>query len=361
MKLFKPILLGEKQLKNHIVMAPMTRGRATPEGIVQGMTAIYYGQRATAGLIITEATNISQQATGSPFTPGIYNQEQIIAWKKVTEEVHTAGGTIYMQLWHTGRVGHSIDRNGTLPVAPSAISIPGQQHFTTHGLKPYEVPAELSTSEIKQIIEDYRQAAINANEAGFDGVELHSAFGYLPNQFLVDGANKRTDGYGGSVFNRSRFVLEVMEALISVWGPDKVGIKLSPSNYFNGMTESDPVKLYNYLIGELNEMPLAYLHLMQPMAMFPLDAFPQYPRDVLTAFAKLFERPIMVNSGYTMETAESELIKGRAELVSFGTLYIANPDLVERFKRNADLNQPDQTTMYGGQEKGYIDYSFLKA
>lgn len=359
MKLFESINLGNIKLNNRIAMAPMTRSRATQNGVVQDMTVVYYHQRATAGLLITEGINISEQAIGSPHTPGIYNQEQIDAWKKVTEKVHEDGGVIYAQLWHTGRVGHSSAKNGALPVSASAIPIYGQQHFTMQGPQAYETPVELTSDGIQQVIEDYKQAALNAIEAGFDGVELHGAFGYLPNQFLLDGSNKRMDEYGGSIENRSRFVLEVMEGLVSAVGVDKAGIKLSPSSLYNGMTDSNPIELYSYLIAKLNKMPLAYLHLMQPLAMFPLDEFQNYPKDVLTAFGHLFDKTIISNGGYSRESAESELEKNRAQLISFGAPYIANPDLVTRFKLDAELNQPDQASMYGGQEQGYIDYPFL--
>jgi N-ethylmaleimide reductase len=233
MKLLKPIKLGNKTLKNKMVMAPMTRSRADVNGIIGESTIKYYSQRVSAGLIITEAINISKQATGSLLTPGIYNSEQMNAWKKVTSEIHKQGGVIYAQLWHTGRVGHSLVKNGELPVAPSAIAINGQQHFTMDGMKDYETPKELTISEIKEIIQDYKKATINAIEAGFDGVELHAAFGYLPNQFLAESSNTRNDEYGGNHQNRNRFVLEVLNEMIDAIGPDKVAIRLSPTSIYN--------------------------------------------------------------------------------------------------------------------------------
>jgi N-ethylmaleimide reductase len=357
MKLLQKTRLRNLELQNSIAMAPMTRSRASNTGVVNDLTVLYYTQRASAGLIISEAINISEQALGSPFTPGIYSIEQINAWKKVTDVVHEKGGKIFAQLWHTGRVGHSVDKNGILPVAPSSISIQGQQHFTSQGPKDYETPRSLETSEVKQIILDYKQAALNAMEAGFDGVELHAAFGYLPNQFLVESANQRTDEYGGSIENRSRFVLEVMKAMVEAIGENKVGIKLSPSIPFNSIIDSNPIALYTYLINEFNNLPLAYIHLMN--AMYPTDNLPQYPRDVLDTFGKLTQHTVIANGGYTRESGERELERGLAKIISYGALFLANPDLPKRFELNAELNSPDRATMYGGGEKGYTDYPTL--
>lgn len=357
MQLLNEITAGALPLKNRVAMAPMTRARATAEGLVTESTALYYAQRATAGLLISEGVNISEQAIGNPFTPGIYNEAQIAAWKKVTDAVHAKGGTIVMQLWHTGRVAHSAVKNGELPVAPSAIRIEGQQHYTPAGPADFEIPRALENEEVKAIIRQYAVAAANARKAGFDGVELHSAFGYLPNQFLVDGANQRTDEYGGSIENRSRFVLEVMNELVNVYGPGRVGIKLSPVIPYNGITDSDPKALYTYLISKLNELPLAYLHLMR--AMMPIDAFPHWPKDVLGTFAPLFDKTIIANGGFDRETAEETISSGQSHLVSFGASYIANPDLVKRFEMNAALNEPDRNTFYGGGDAGYIDYPVL--
>lgn len=357
MKLLKETKIGNLVLQNSMAMAPMTRSRADINGIVSELTVLYYTQRSSAGLIMSEAINISEQAIGSPFTPGIYNQDQIEAWKKVTQVVHENGGKIFAQLWHTGRVGHSIDKNGVLPVAPSAIAIQGQQHFTSQGPKDYETPRALEHAEIKHIVKDYEQAALNAMEAGFDGVELHAAFGYLPNQFLVESSNQRTDEYGGSVENRSRFVLEVMEAMVQAIGADKVGIKLSPSIPYNSIIDSDPTTLYNYLLRSLDKLPLAYIQLMN--AMFPTDDLPQYPRDVMGVFGPASKHMIIANGGYTRESGEAELDKGIASMISYGSLFISNPDLPKRFELNAELIQPDRATMYGGGEKGYTDYPFI--
>ncbi|MEK7433175.1 MAG: alkene reductase [Cyanobacteriota bacterium] len=357
MKLLEKIKIGSLELNNRVVMAPMTRSRAHKDGLVTDSTVTYYSQRATAGLIISEAVNISEQAIGSPFTPGIYTEKQIEAWKKVTSAVHEKGGKIFIQLWHTGRVGHSSVRNGILPVAPSAIKIEGQQHFTPTGMQDYEVPRALELEEVKDIIKQYGIAAKNALTAGFDGVELHGAFGYLPNQFLVDGANKRTDEFGGSIENRCRFVLDIMNELLAVFGEERVGIKLSPSIPFNGMIDSDPKALYTYLIKELNKLPLAYLHLM--LALFPLDNLPTWPKDVLGTYSDLFDKKIIANGGYNKDSAEKELLNGKIELISFGSLYVSNPDLVKRFELNIEYNEPDRNSFYGGDDKGYIDYPTL--
>jgi N-ethylmaleimide reductase len=357
MRLLQKTKIGDVTIQNSMAMAPMTRGRAGLNGVPGDLTALYYVQRASAGLIITEGINISAQAIGSPFTPGIYTEEQINVWKKITKAVHEKGGKIFAQLWHTGRVGHSVDKEGILPVAPSAVAIQGQQHFTSQGPKDYETPGALEIFEIKQIIQDYKVAALNTIEAGFDGVELHAAFGYLPNQFLVESANQRTDEYGGSIENRGRFVVEVMQTIIDAIGEEKAGIKLSPSIPYNSISDSDPTTLYTYLIKELDKMPLAYIHLMN--AMFLGDSLPQYPRNVIDTFGILTKHLVVANGGYTRETGEKELENGIAKIISYGTLFLANPDLPKRFELNANLNQPDRTTMYGGGEKGYTDYQAL--
>ncbi len=357
MKLLEPISIAGTSLQNSMAMAPMTRSRASFDGVVGESTVLYYKQRSSAGLIISEAINISKQATGSPLTPGIYSQEQIDAWKPVTQAVHENGGTIYAQLWHTGRVGHSLVKNGELPVAPSAIAIQGQQHFTMEGPKDYEMPQTLTHYEIKQIIQEYKQAAIHAMEAGFDGVELHAAFGYLPNQFLAESANQRTDEYGGSIENQNRFVLEVMEQIVSAIGENKAAIRLSPTCLYNNIVHEHPVEQFTALIEQLNAMPLSYLHLMK--VPFPADKFPHYPVDSIETFGKLSRHPVIANCGYDRQTGEAELQKGIATMISYGTLFLANPDLPKRFEMNAELNEVDKATMYGGKDQGYIDYPFL--
>jgi N-ethylmaleimide reductase len=357
MKLLESIKVGNTKLKNSMVMAPMTRSRANLAGIVGDSTMLYYTQRVSAGLIISEGINISKQAIGSPLTPGIFTPEQITAWKKVTQAVHENGGVIYAQLWHTGRVGHSLVKNGEQPVSASALAIEGQQHFTMEGMKDYETPRALSTEEVKNTVQEYKQAAINAMEAGFDGVELHSAFGYLPNQFLAESANQRTDQYGGSNENRNRFVLEIMQEMVKAIGGEKVAIRLSPTSTYNNIIHQNPIKQFTLLINELNKMPLAYIHIMNTP--FPADKFSQYPTNSVETFGKLTQHTIIANFGYTKETGEAELEKGIAKLISYGALFLANPDLPKRFGLNAELNQPDRPTMYGGKDEGYIDYPFL--
>ena len=357
MKLLDTYSLKGLQLQNRMAMAPMTRSRATIDGLVGDMHVAYYVQRASAGLIISEGINISAQGQGSPLTPGIWYDAQEAAWRTVTDAVHAAGGRIYAQLWHTGRVGHSLVKGGELPVAPSAIAIQGQQTYTSQGLQDFETPRALSTEEVKQVVEDYRQAAIRAQRAGFDGVELHGAFGYLPNQFLVDGANHRTDAYGGSIENRSRFMLEVMRALRDVWTDGQVGVKLSPTIPYNNIVDSDPTALYTYLISQLDTLDLAYIHLMQPM--FPIDAFPHWPKDSLVAFAHLFKGTVIANGGYDQAKAEAAIESGLAQMVSFGKYFISNPDLPARFAIGAELANPDGATMYGGGAAGYTDYPSL--
>jgi N-ethylmaleimide reductase len=296
---------------------------------------------------------------GSPLTPGLYTQAQIDAWKKVTAAVHAKSSVIYAQLWHTGRVGHSADRNGKLPLAPSAIAVQGMQHFTSQGMKDFETPHELTIAEIKQTITDYKQAAINAIEAGFDGVEFHAANGYLPNQFLADSSNQRTDEYGGSIENKSRFILEVMQELIDAVGGEKVGIKISPLNPYASIVFNDPVATYTYLFSELNKMNFAFVELMKKAPTSPfLDHYPK--EDEIELFGKLSANTLIANNAYNKQSAEAELEKGIAELISFGTLFLANPDLPKRFELDAELNKPDRNTMFGGGAVGYIDYPFLQ-
>ncbi|SDF98921.1 N-ethylmaleimide reductase [Pedobacter terrae] len=359
MKLLEKTQLGNLALKNSMVMAAMTRSRADMNGVVGDMTVQYYTQRTGAGLLFTEAIRISEEATGSPLTPGIFTAEQIEAWKKVTKAVHDNGGLIIAQLWHTGRVGHSIDRNGKLPLAPSALAIQGMQHFTSQGLKDYETPQAITIEEIKQTIKDYGQAAKNAIEAGFDGVELHAANGYLPSQFLAESANQRTDDYGGSIPKKARFVLEVMRELISAVGGDKVGIKISPFHPYGNMLLDDPAGTYTYLVDELNKLDFAFVELMKRSSYFPSPA--HYPSDdEVELFGSMIKQTVIANAGYDKASAEAELKKGIAGLVSFGTLFLANPDLPARFEKDAALNEPDRATMFGGGSQGYIDYPFLE-
>ncbi|GGB72793.1 alkene reductase [Flavobacterium suaedae] len=358
MKLLEKTQLGNLTLKNKMAMAAMTRSRADNHGVVGEMTVEYYTQRASAGLIFSEAIRISEEATGSPLTPGIFTKEQIETWKKVTQAVHEKGGVIIAQLWHTGRVGHSIERNGKLPLAPSALPIRGMQHFTSQGMKDYETPQEITIEEIQQTIRDYGQAAKNAMEAGFDGVELHAANGYLPSQFLAESSNQRTDNYGGSIPNKVRFVVEVMQELIDAVGGEKLGIKISPLHPYGDMILDEPIKTYTHLIEELNKLDFAYVELMKRSPSFPSPA--HYPDvDELEQFGKQIKQTVIANSGYDKASAEAALEKGIASMVSFGTLFLANPDLPKRFELNAELNEPDRATMFGGSKQGYIDYPLL--
>lgn len=358
MKLLEETQLGNLTLKNRMAMSAMTRSRADINGVVGDITVQYYTQRVSAGLIFTEAIRISEEATGSPLTPGIYTNEQIEAWKKVTKSVHNQGGVIIAQLWHTGRVGHSIDRNGKLPLAPSPLAIQGIRHFTSQGIKDYETPQEITITEIKQTVKDYGQAAKNAIKAGFDGVELHAANGYLPSQFLAESANQRTDEYGGSIPNKVRFTAEVMQELINAVGGDKVGVKISPFHPYGNMILDDPAATYTYLIEELNKLDFAYVELMKRSPYFPSPS--HYPQeDEIELFGKIIKQTVIANTGYDKTSAEAELEKGIAQMVSFGTLFLANPDLPKRFKKDATLNEPDKATMFGGGEQGYIDYPFL--
>jgi N-ethylmaleimide reductase len=357
MKLLEKIQLGNVSLKNRIAMAAMTRGRSDINGLVSDMTATYYAQRAGAGLIFSEAIRISEAATGSPLTPGIFTNQQIAAWKKVTTAVHHKGGVMIAQLWHTGRMGHSIDRNGKLPLAPSPLPILGMQHFTSQGRKDFEIPQEMTIAEIRQTIRDYGQAAKNAIAAGFDGVALHACNGYLPNQFLAESANQRVDAYGGSIPNRVRFILEVMQELIRVVGGEKVGIKIAPFHSYGDIVIDDPAATYTYLIEKLNEMNFAYVEIMRRSPGFHL---PEHyaADDEIEYFGRKIRQAVIANGGYDKASAEAELEKGIAKLISFGKLYISNPDLPERFEKDAVLSEPDRATMYGGGREGYTDYPF---
>lgn len=355
--LFSPIQLGAYSLPNRIVMAPLTRCRAGKGNVPTEMNVKYYEQRASAGLIISEATQVSPQGVGYPNTPGIHSNEQIEGWKLVTEAVHKAGGKIFLQLWHVGRSSHpSFQPNGALPVAPSAIAIAGEV-FTYEGMKPYVAPRALETDEIPGIVEQFRQGAKNALAAGFDGVEIHGANGYLLDQFLRDGTNKRSDEYGGAIANRARLHLEVTEAVVSVWGSDRVGIRLSPSNTFNSMSDSNPKATFGYLIEALNRYDLAYLHLMEPGESDIKHGGIVTPTSY---FRPLYKGNLIVNQNYDRDLGNAAIAQGNADLVAYGKLFIANPDLPERFKLNAPLNEPDPSSFYGGTEKGYIDYPSLK-
>lgn len=352
--LFTEEKLGDLNLPHRIVMAPLTRSRSSQPGdIPNDMNAEYYTQRASAALIITEATQISPQGKGYAFTPGIHSEEQIQGWKKITNNVHQQNGRIFMQLWHVGRVSHtSLQPDNLLPVAPSAIAVAGQA-FTYEGMLDFETPRALGINELPAIVEQYRQAAINAKQAGFDGIEIHAANGYLLDQFLKDGTNKRSDSYGVSIENRTRLVLEVTQAVTDVWGGDRVGIRISPTGTFNSMSESNPQALFNYLIEKLNQFNLAYLHVVEQFGEASVDNFD------FNTLRKLFNGAYIANGGYTGESAELSLKNGQSDFIAFGMPFIANPDLPERLKQGADLNQADPDTFYAGDAKGYTDYPSL--
>jgi N-ethylmaleimide reductase len=355
--LFTPIQLGRYELPNRIVMAPLTRNRAGAGNVPQALNALYYQQRASAGLIITEASQVCLQGQGYPATPGIHSTAQVEGWKTVTQAVHDNGGRIFLQLWHVGRISHpSFQPEGALPVAPSAIQPKGDA-MTYDGMQPFVTPRALELEEIPGIIEQYRQGAENALEAGFDGVEVHGANGYLLDQFLRDGTNHRTDAYGGSLENRARLLLEVTQAAVDVWGSDRVGVRLSPSSTFNDMTDSDPNITFGYAIQALNAFNLAYLHLLEPS-----EADLRYGGTPIPtrALRPLYNGTLMVNWDYDQASGHQAIAEGHADLVSYGKLFIANPDLPRRFQENAPLNEPNPNTFYGGGAEGYTDYPSLE-
>ncbi|WP_199315399.1 MULTISPECIES: alkene reductase [Oscillatoriales] len=357
--LFTPFKLGRYELPNRIVMAPLTRMRAGAGNVPTSLNATYYVQRVSAGLIIAEATQISPEGAGYPNTPGIYSAEQVAGWRLVTDAVHAHGGRIFLQLWHVGRISHpSLQPGGELPVAPSAIAPEGEA-ITHDGPKPFVTPRALETAEIPGIVEQYRQAAENALAAGFDGVEIHSANGYLLDQFLQDGTNKRTDKYGGSIENRARLLLEVTEAVVSVWGGDRVGVRLSPSGTFGSMHDSNREALFTYVVSALNRFNLGYLHIVEPRINGNITVEDRVSNLNTRYFRAIFNGTLMTAGGYDREEGNAVLAAGDADLVAYGRLFIANPDLPERFALNAPLNKPDRSTFYGGNASGYIDYPTL--
>ncbi|TNE32825.1 alkene reductase [bacterium] len=362
-KLLTPITIGELKLPNRVIMAPLTRNRSDKEGIPNNLMKIYYTQRASAGLIISEGTNISPQAVGYIDTPGIWNSRQIEGWKKVTEAVHNSGGRIFMQLWHTGRSSHPDFHKGKPTVSASNINSGGRVR-TYLGIKDKETPKALTLDEIKRTIDDYVQAAKNAITAGFDGVEAHGANGYLIDQFICSGSNNRDDTYGGSIEKRTRFALEVMEAICSAIGSKRSSIRLSPSGTFNGMYDETPVETFSFLVDKLNDYDLAYLHIMEPYAppgkvYVPKENYLQ-DREVTPHFRKIYKGNLITNSGYTIDEAEKIIQNNTADMVAFGKLMLSNPDLVERIEKNEKLNDWDKDTFYTNGEKGYIDYPFIR-
>ena len=350
--LLTPFQLGPFALRNRLVMAPMTRSRAI-EGNVPAPSAVtYYRQRASAGLIVTEATQVAPEGVGYPNTPGIHTGAQVEGWRRVTEAVHEEGGTIFLQLWHVGRISHpSMQPGGIQPVAPSAIAAAGQL-YTATGMQDFPTPRALETAEIPGVVRQFAEGARLAQEAGFDGVEIHGANGYLIDQFLRDGTNRRTDAYGGPVENRARFLLEVTEAVAGVWGADRVGVRLSPTGPFNDMRDSDPETTFGHAAEALGQYGLSYLHAVLPGSHDPATREHAIARDL----RERFRGPFILNGGFTQATGEAVLAANLADLVAYGVLYLANPDLPERFAEGAPLNSPDQQTFYGGGERGYIDY-----
>lgn len=353
--LFTPVTMGAMELANRIVMAPVTRSRYAEDGIPNELHAEYYAQRASAGLIVAEATNISAQGRGYAATPGIWSDEQVAGWKKVTDAVHAAGGKIVSQLWHVGRFSSvELQPDGAAPVAPSAIKAEGDT-YTVNGFVPVSMPRALETDEIPGIIEQYKRAAENAKRAGFDGVEVHSANSYLLDQFLRDSTNHRTDQYGGSIENRARLTLEVTEEIVKIWGNERVGIRLSPVTPDAGNTppDSNVMAMYGYLIQQLNKFDLAYLHFVEGATATSREVPAGVDMDALSA---QFAGPFIGNNNYDLEMAIERRAQGTIDAVAFGRLFISNPDLVERLRRGAELTIAPREAFYGGGAKGYTDW-----
>ncbi|MFL6835767.1 MAG: alkene reductase [Bradyrhizobium sp.] len=357
-KLLEPYKLGPLTLPNRLVMAPLTRNRAVPPGMVPSPLAVeYYGQRASAGLLITEASQVSQQGQGYQDTPGIYSKEQVAGWRKVTDRVHERGGRIFIQIWHVGRISHtSLQPGGGTPVAPSAIRAKGKT-FVNGTFTEISEPRALAVEEIPGIIEDFKRGTANALEAGFDGVEIHGANGYLLDQFAKDGTNKRTDAYGGGIENRAKLMLEVSKAVAAEAGTERTGIRISPVTPANDVSDSNPQPLFDYIVDGLNALKLAYIHVIEGATGGPRDIAPfDY-----ASLRKRFKQAYVANNGYDFELATKVLESGAADLIAFGKPFISNPDLVERLKKGAPLNEWDKATFYGGGAKGYTDYPTLEA
>lgn len=356
--LFEPADLGDLRLPNRIVMAPLTRSRAAQPGdIPTAMNAEYYRQRAGAGLIIAEATQVSPQGKGYAFTPGIHSQEQVEGWRLVTDAVHDAGGRIFLQLWHVGRISRpELQPGGATPVAPSAITPEGAMTFISadSGMVKVQQPRALRADELPGVVEQYRQGAQNAKRAGFDGVEIHAANGYLLDQFLRTKSNHRTDEYGGSLENRLRFPMMVVEAVVGVWGGQRTGIRVSPTGSFNDMADEDPVATYAAFAQRLNDAGLAFIEVVEDS--FQGNLAEGRPEEVIDAIRANFERTYIGNGAYTAEEARRRLAEGRCDLVSFGRPFISNPDLPERLRTGTALSDWDESTFYGGSEQGYTDY-----
>ncbi len=351
--LFAPLKIGALTAPNRILMAPLTRCRADKDHVPTPLMAEHYSQRATAGLIIAEATAVMEGCSAFWTEPGIYNAAQVAGWKVVTDAVHAKGGQIVLQIWHGGRACHPLMNGGAIPVAPSAIPITNDEIHTPNGKVPYATPRALTDAEIPGIIAGFKAAAVNAKAAGFDGVEVHGANGYLLDEFLRDGANQRSGAYGGTVENRARLLLEVLDATIEVWGSDRVGLRISPLNSYNSMMDSDPVATYSWLAQKLNDYHLAYLHVMRA------DFLGEQNSDVMTPIRSIYQGTIVGNMGYSSEEAEDAIASGKLDAVAFGTTFLANPDLPARFAQNAPLNVPDSSKFYSSGAEGYTDYAYL--
>lgn len=348
--LFTPVQLGALTLDNRVLMAPLTRTRADADHVPTDLMVEHYAQRASAGLIIAEATMAMEGNSAFWREPGIYSEAQVSGWKRVTDAVHTKGGKIFLQIWHGGRACHPLLNEGRVPVAPSAMAITNDEVHTPEGKKAYTVPRELADEEIPAIIEGFKVAAENAKRAGFDGVEVHGANGYLLDEFLRDGANHRKGPYGGPIENRARLLLDVLDVVTQVWGSDCVGVRLSPLNSFNSMKDSDPIALVTWLAKCLNDFDLAYLHLMRA------DFLGEQQADVVTPVREHYRGHLMLNMGYTGVEANTVIASGQADSIAFGVPFLANPDLPERLRNDVELNQADPATFYTQGPEGYIDY-----
>ncbi len=352
--LFTHLTVGALTLPNRMLMAPLTRARSDLAHMPNDLMVEYYAQRASAGLIVTECTMIAPNSSAFVTEPGIYSPEQVAAWKKVTDAVHAKGGKLVMQIWHAGRAAHPLFNNGAENVAPSAIAISGDIQ-TPSGKVPHAVPHALTSAEISTLVQTFTNAAKNAIAAGFDGIEVHGANGYLIDQFLRDGANQRTDRYGGTMENRARFLFEVLTAVSAAIGSDRVGLRLSPLNSFNSMIDSDPLGLITFLADRLNDYKLAYVHLMRA------DFFQQQTGDVMPVARAHYHGVLIGNMGYSSDEADAAIRDKKLDAVAFGTGFLANPDLPERVRAGADLNFPDQATFYTPGAKGYTDYPMMQA